>query len=182
MNLEKLKPWNWFKHEDGDKEQQVPVTRSEASAASRQSPSLYTSTGLEPLLRIPQELERWFGYPFNQDSPVFGNYRAMLDVSADDDQYEITVDVPGLAKPDLNIDVSNGTLIIRGSKEQETENSDKHYYRVERSYGAFQRTLSLPDDAVEEDIQASLKDGVLKLTIPRRELASNGGRKIEIAG
>ena len=181
MNLEKLKPWNWFKHEDGSKEQQVPVTRNEAGTTGR-APSLYSNTALDPLMRFQQELDRWFGISAHQFSPVFGNYRAMLDISADNDQYEITVDVPGLSKPDITIDVSNGVLTIRGSKEQETEDSGKHYYRVERSYGAFQRTLSLPDDADEDAIRASLKDGVLRLVIPRKNLETSEARKIEIDG
>lgn len=61
-----------------------------------------------------------------------------------------------------------------------SETRDKQYYRVERHYGNFQRSLSLPDDAVVDEVEASLKNGILKLNIPRREGSSREVKRIEI--
>ena len=65
-------------------------------------------------------------------------------------------------------------------KKEEKEDKDRHYYRIERNYGSFARTLSLPDDANADEIQANLKDGILKLTIPRHEGQHGESRKIAI--
>ncbi|MDX1696055.1 MAG: Hsp20/alpha crystallin family protein [Ketobacteraceae bacterium] len=186
MNLEKLKPWNWFKHEDSTSEYQVPVTRSDRGSGSgrHQTANLVETNpafGLPGLQRLQRELDQFFGDQ-PMASPFFGKYRAMLDVSVDDDQYEISVEVPGMSRSDLSIDVSDGTLTIRGTKEVREENKDKHFYRIERSYGSFQRMLALPDDANEDEINARLKDGVLTLVIPRREPDTRSIRKISISG
>ena len=86
-----------------------------------------------------------------------------------------------MSESDLTIEVKNDVLTIGGHKEDKTEKRDKHYYRVERSSGSFQRTLSLPDDANAEEISADLKNGVLKLSIPRREAAREDVKKISIS-
>ncbi len=74
----------------------------------------------------------------------------------------------------------DGQLIIRGEKKQEKEQKDKNFYRTERSYGSFQRTLSLPEDAAKDIIDASFKNGVLTITCPRRAVAQTPAKRIEI--
>lgn len=201
MNLQKLNPWNWFKHEDGQRVevQQVPVTRDEAE--KQPAGDLATpSPGADSLLRLHQEMDQLFDNVFNafgmpsmrstwpqrwsSGSSTSGwnamSYRPQVDVSGDDKQYEITLDVPGLTAENLAIELEGDVLKIKGTKEEKTENKDKQFYRVERSYGTFQRTLALPDDAVAEDIHADLKDGVLHLTIPRHERPPKDVRQIQI--
>lgn len=70
--------------------------------------------------------------------------------------------------------------MISGNKEEKSEQKDQHYYRIERSYGAFRRTLALPEDADKEAISANMKDGVLELTIPRKALPRKDIRQIPI--
>jgi len=184
MNLEKLKPWNWFKHEEsgGQLESQIPVRRTDNPPAA------------DSLLRLHNEIDRWF----DQLSASFGMpslspgsawpaalsgqaYRPLIDVSADDNCYEIKLDVPGMTEADLSIEVKDDMLMIRGEKQHRSENKDKHFYRVERSYGAFQRTLALPDDANADEISAQLEKGVLRLEIPRRESAAESVKRIPIS-
>lgn len=187
MNLEKLKPWNWFKHEDkaDTVTHQLPVTRSQAAPAA------------DPLMRLHHEVDRWF----DELSSAFGSpaiapglaqgdryggalsslNRPRIDVSGDDNSYEIRLDVPGMNESDLSIEVRDDVLLIRGEKQESSEDRDRHYYRVERSYGAFQRTLALPDDANADEIAAKLDKGVLRLEIPRRENLSQDARRIEIS-
>jgi len=108
-------------------------------------------------------------------------YRPQIDVSGDDKHYEIKLDVPGMSESDLSIEVRDDLLLISGEKREDSEDKGKHYYRVERSYGAFQRTLALPDDANADEIDARLEKGVLRLEIPRRESSAQKVRRIDIA-
>jgi HSP20 family protein len=191
MNLDKLKPWNWFRHEEAGsgKGAQIPVRHSEAENRSLTSPGT--------LMSLHRYMDRWFedalkslGMP-SLDSNLQSRampgislsniYRPQIDVSGDSNGYEINLDVPGLTESDLSLEVKDDVLTIKGHKEERTEDKDKHYYRVERSYGSFQRTLALPDDANADDIKAKLDKGVLRLEIPRRETAAQEGKRISIS-
>jgi len=190
MNLEKLKPWNWFKHEENDtgKGSQIPVSRSEAENLPL--------AGRGTLKSLHRDMDRWFEDAFKSfgmpslDSNLQSRampgislsniYRPQIDVSGDSNCYEINLEVPGLTESDLSLEVKDDVLIIKGEKEERSEDKDKHYYRVERSYGSFQRTLALPDDAIGDEIKASLDKGVLRLEIPRRETATQEVKRISI--
>ena len=115
------------------------------------------------------------------ESSIFGDYRAKLDVAGNDKEYEVSIDLPGLSQNDVHIDLNGNVLTVRGQKEEINETKDKHYYRVERSVGAFQRTLSLPEDANARDISASMKDGVLAIRIPRQATHEEDVRRISIS-
>lgn len=185
MDLEKLKPWNWFKHEEDDNgnPRQIPVKRSEAEAMP------VGASG--SLMRLHDELDRWFDSAFksfglpaltDQAGPRIAAFqRPKIDICGDDNSYQISLDVPGLSEEDLTLEVRNDVLTIRGEKRESRENRDKEYYRIERSYGAFQRTLSLPDDANADEIKANLENGVLKLEIPRHAEARQEVKRIPIS-
>lgn len=198
MNIEKLKPWNWFKHED-DFQKQIPVskTKTEESSSLRAiSPS--SESGVGSLLRLHQDMERLFDDTWRSLLPLgrsklrpessfdlfshsLGDYRAKLDVSGSDKEYEVSIDLPGLSEDDVQIELKGNALHIKGKKEENKESGDKQYYCIERSIGAFQRTLSLPDDADHNDISAHMKNGVLVIKIPRKALPKEEIRRIEIA-
>lgn len=72
-------------------------------------------------------------------------FRPSLNVSSDGDNYQITVETPGLSRDDLAIEVKGDVLTISGQKQERSEEKDRHFYRIERSYCHFQRVLSLPD-------------------------------------
>ena len=190
MNLEKLKPWNWFKHEESDTGEggQIPVSRSEAENLPL--------AGRGSLMSLHRDMDRWFEDAFKSfgmsslDSNLQSRampgislsniYRPQIDVSGDTNCYEINLDVPGLTEADLSLEVKDDVLTIKGKKEERSEDKDKHYYRVERSYGFFQRTLALPDDAIGDEIKANLDKGVLRLEIPRRETPAQEVKRISI--
>lgn len=182
MNLEKLKPWNWFKHEaNGSEQQTLPISRSQADRFPHVGPS--------SLLSLHRDMDRWFDDAFKS----FGMpsmlsdmesrtdiFRPQIDVCGDANCYQISLDVPGLTESDLNLEIKDDVLTIKGQKEERSEDKDKHFYRVERSYGSFQRILALPEDAVADEIKASLDKGVLKLEIPRRESTDKEVKRISI--
>ncbi len=94
-----------------------------------------------------------------------------LDVHEDDGQYAITVELPGAKKDDVTVEFSEGMLTIRGEKKSEREEKKEKRRFVERRYGTFSRSFTLPPDADADHIDASFKDGVLTLTIPKTEEA-----------
>ncbi|WP_372743029.1 Hsp20/alpha crystallin family protein, partial [Neptunomonas sp.] len=108
-------------------------------------------------------------------------FRAKLNVSGGDKEYEISIELPGLSEEDIHIDLQGNVLTIQGQKEEVNEDKDKHYYRVERSSGAFQRTLSLPEDADTEGMTATMKNGLLTLSIPRKATQKEAVRRIPIS-
>lgn len=163
MNLAKLNPWNWFKKEEEQRGVSVPIQRMDST--------------FHPLAELHNELDRMFDRFFHSfggaslyDSALAGASRLLkpnVDIAESDKEYTITVEVPGVDKEGIQISLDDGTLTIRGEKKQEKEEKNKNYHRIERSYGSFQRVLSLPNDADSEKIDATFKNGVLTLTLPK---------------
>ena len=109
---------------------------------------------------------------------VFGNWdlgenlRSWLpatDVSETPEAVTLRLEVPGLTRDQIRIAVENNTLTVRGEKTQETSSENEKFRRTERSFGSFERSFSLPGYVATEQVQASLQDGVLSITLPRRE-------------
>jgi HSP20 family protein len=94
-----------------------------------------------------------------------------LDVRENDQHYAVTVELPGVRREDVHVELEGGVLTIRGEKTSEREEKKEHRRYTERSYGSFSRSFSLPPDADADRLDASFKDGVLSLTIPRIEQA-----------
>jgi HSP20 family protein len=103
-----------------------------------------------------------------------------VDIAEESKHYTITMEVPGVEEKDIDVTIADGTLTVRGEKRHEQENHDRQYHRIERSYGAFQRMISLPNDSKEDAIDAKFKNGILTLTVPKNPNMKPGGRKIAI--
>lgn len=103
-----------------------------------------------------------------------------VDIAEGKKEYTITAEVPRVDEKDIDLTLDDGTLRIRGEKHYEHEDHDKQYHCIERSYGSFQRTLSLPPDADEKQIDAKFKDGVLAITIAKDLKAKSPVRRIAI--
>ena len=137
-----------------------------------------------PFMSLQREIDRLFddfarGFP---TFPSFSNGQSDLlpsmDVTETDKQIEITAELPGLEEKDVQINVADNLLTIRGEKNAEKEEKDKNYRLVERSYGSFERTLELPDGVNVDAIQASIAKGVLKVTVPKPAPAQS--KKIDV--
>jgi HSP20 family protein len=133
-----------------------------------------------PANRLIEGFSRHFGIPLdewkNPFSPlpeIFANQWPLVDISETNDAIFVTAELPGVDKNDLEISLSmDGLFTISGEKKQEEKKKRKGYYQLERSYGSFQRTFSLPCEIETEKVEASFKDGVLKITMPKTEAAS----------
>ena len=97
----------------------------------------------------------------------------------DEKAYYIEVDLPGVKKEDINVEVKDNILVISGERKFKKEEEDKGYKRVESFFGKFERRFTLPADADPEKIEAKVEDGVLHITIPKVEQQQNA-KKIEV--
>jgi HSP20 family protein len=94
-----------------------------------------------------------------------------VDIAETDNEIIVSAELPGVGKDDVKISIQDDTLVLRGEKRQEKDEKKENYHRVERSYGAFQRTIGLPVSADSGKIKAKFKDGVLKINLPKKEEA-----------
>jgi len=94
-----------------------------------------------------------------------------LDISERKDAYLVSVELPGLKAEDLDITMEDGLLTIQGERHFANDSSEQQFHRVERRYGAFRRSITLPAHVMAEGIQASFEDGVLQILVPKAEEA-----------
>jgi HSP20 family protein len=109
---------------------------------------------------------------------VTSHWRPAVDIKEEADRFLITADLPGVEPKDIEITMDNGVLTIKGERKSETRDEREGYKRVERVSGAFYRRFSLPDTADAERIEATGKDGVLEVVLPKHEKVQP--RKIEV--
>ncbi len=125
--------------------------------------------------------QSFFGGPGMLQTPDGGV--PSIDVAETDDSIEVTTDLPGISAKDVDIEIRNDYLTISGqtSEEKKTEEDNgRKYHRIERRSGSFSRSVRLPCDVNQENIDAQLKDGVLTVTMPKLEEAKS--RKITVKG
>jgi HSP20 family protein len=101
-----------------------------------------------------------------------------MDVVETENEIEITAELPGLEEKDVQVNVVDNVLTIKGEKKSEKEETDKNYRMFERSYGSFSRRLELPNGVNPDDIKARLANGVLKVTVPKPPPAQ--AKKVEV--
>lgn len=103
-----------------------------------------------------------------------------VDIAETDTAYLIKAEIPGVNKEDVKITVDDGILTISGERREEKEEKNKKFHRVERIYGKFSRSFTLPDNVDESKIDAEFKDGVLTLTIPKTEKAKPKAVEVKV--
>ncbi len=103
-----------------------------------------------------------------------------IDIDESPREVRVTADLAGLDRKDVDVSVTEGVLTIRGEKKHEDEDVGRHHYRRERFYGAFSRSVQVPPDVELESIEATMKNGVLKITMPKRKDLQSRGRRISI--
>lgn len=144
--------------------------------------------GANPIATFQDEVNQLFSDFFGEahlpawmhrSQPAF-TFNPAMDVTENDKQFKITCELPGLDARDVQINASEGYITIRGEKKEEKKEEREGYFRQERSYGSFQRVLPLPDIANLDKAEASFKNGVLTLTIPKKAGTQSKERKIEI--
>jgi HSP20 family protein len=179
MDWKRIAPWNWFK--------------DEASNALPAPSPARRDDSIDPFSALRTEMDRLFDDTFRRSfagaSPGAATtglapppLRPSVDISEGKKAYTVRADLPGVEVDDLSLEVEGHTLVIRAEMRKETEEDDEGFHCIERAFGAAERTLSLPDDADVEAIEAKFKNGVLKLSIPKHPAKALRGRSIEIQG
>jgi HSP20 family protein len=109
----------------------------------------------------------------------FGEFNPRVDVTETDQEVRITAELPGLEEKDIDVSLSNDILTLKGEKKSEQEDKRENYYRMERSYGSFQRSIQLPQEVDGDKVEATFKNGVLQITLPKLH-PGPGVKKISI--
>jgi HSP20 family protein len=156
----------------------IPIGRERGLARSG-----YT----DPFTTLQREIDRLFddftrGWPsITRGVPEIGRTPELIpsvDVVETEKEFEITAELPGLEEKDVQVNVADNVLTIKGEKKAEKEEKDKNYRMFERSYGSFYRALELPSGVNPDNIKAALSNGVLKVTVPKPAPAQ--AKKVEV--
>ncbi|MGD2270240.1 MAG: Hsp20/alpha crystallin family protein [Desulfobacterales bacterium] len=125
---------------------------------------------------------RAIGWPRrgNQEVMATGDWAPRVDIAETDNEFIIKAEIPEVKKENVKVTVDSGVLTIRGERKQETEEKDKKFHRVERYYGSFTRSFTLPDNVDETKIEASFKDGMLNLQIPKTEASKPKAIEVKV--
>jgi HSP20 family protein len=107
----------------------------------------------------------------SEEGPLARRFLPTVDLVEAENQFEVTVDLPGLKPEEVEVELKNGDLWIAGKREEEEEEKGKTYHRIERRHGEFRRVLPLPATIDAEKIEARFDNGVLKIIVPKTEEA-----------
>ncbi len=153
--------------------------------------SVPVTRGENPLINLQEEMNRLFDNFFGgsflpaswaQFQPIesITGITPAIDVKENDKNIKITAELPGLEAKDVQIQVADHYVTIKGKKEDESKEEKDGYYRKERSYGEFQRVIALPDSANGDKAEASLNKGLLTITVPKKPGTEAKPRNLEI--
>lgn len=145
--------------------------------------------GWDPIRELEEmtdRLNRLFG---RQDSGrsnrkeaiIMADWVPAVDISETEEEFEIKAELPGVKKEDLKVTLEKGVLTLQGERKEEREEKGRRVHRVERSYGRFSRSFSIPDVVDESKVKAEFKDGVLRLRLPKSERAKPKAIEVKVA-
>ncbi len=116
----------------------------------------------------------------SQEVIATGDWVPLVDIAETDKAFEIKVEIPDVKKENVKVTVDNRVLTIWGEREQEKEEEGKKFHRVERSYGVFTRSFTLPDNVDENKVTASFKDGMLNIQIQKAKVAKQKAIEVKV--
>jgi len=164
MNIKELIPWN--------REKENAILKSDSD---------------HPIISMQKEMNRMFD---NFSKSLFNNssfssetsstITPKIDVVENEKEIKVTAELPGMEEKDIEVSFSRDTLMIKGEKKAEKEEKKEDYYFMERSYGTFQRAIPVSAGVDRDKVEASFKNGVLKVALPKTEEAQKEVRKVEI--
>jgi len=135
---------------------------------------------------LQDRLSSWFSIsPFRrvdgkEETMTIAEWSPLVDISEDDKEYCIRAELPGVKKEEVKVTVENGVLSICGERKYEKEEKNRKYHRIERAYGNFVRSFSIPDDADASKVSAEFKDGVLNVRLAKDEQAKPKAIEVKV--
>jgi HSP20 family protein len=169
-----------------NREESQAVERRQAGHMSRPD----TWSPLSPfsmMRRFADEMDRMFGgfgFPgLERFTPSFAmeHFAPQVDIFERDGKMVISADLPGMTKDDVNVDITDDSVVIEGERKYEHEENKEGLYRTERSYGSFRRQIALPEGVNSENAKATFKNGVLEIQLDAPQMSKNR-RRIQIEG
>tara|TARA_B100000315_G_C14502645_1_gene553067 strand:+ start:737 stop:1228 length:492 start_codon:yes stop_codon:yes gene_type:complete len=131
------------------------------------------------------DFDRMMDNIFNDGWNVMPSYRShspAVDIAEDEKEFTLTADFPGFTKKDVGIEVNDGVLTLKANREIDNESNDDGFYRIrERRYGSFSRSFTLPENVLEDNINAKFKNGSLTVSLPKAEEVKPEVRQIKIS-
>jgi HSP20 family protein len=131
---------------------------------------------------LQDRLNRLFQSSFgdSQDALTSTNFNPAVDVYEDEHNVSLKIEVPGIEEKDLDISVENNTLTVHGERKFEKEEKEENFRRVERQYGSFTRSFTLPQTVDSENVSANYDKGVLKISLPKKAEAKPKQIKVNV--
>jgi HSP20 family protein len=138
-----------------------------------------------PFSLLRREMDSLFdnffrGFDLEPFESRMGAFSPKVDVTENDKEIKISAELPGLEEKDIDVSLQKDMLTIKGEKKEEKEDKSKDYYRIERSYGSFSRTIPLPVEVETDKVEAKFKKGVLSITLPKTAKAVAETKKIAV--
>lgn len=139
---------------------------------------------LDHLSTLRDEIDRLFDLSapgVTRDAALFSGWTPAIDVHQDKDHVFVKCELPGMKKEDIDISLHNGTLTISGERKSESEHKEGEWFRSERFFGKFHRSVSLPTPVDSAHVKASYKDGILTVTLPKAEEAKPKQIEVQVS-
>jgi HSP20 family protein len=138
-----------------------------------------------PFAVLRREMDSLFnnffrGFDLEPFEGRLGTFNPKVDVTENDKEIKISAELPGMDEKDIDVSLQKDVLTIKGEKKEEKEDKGKDYYRMERSYGSFSRSIPLPVDVETDKVEAKFKKGVLSITLPKTAKAVSETKKIAV--
>jgi len=134
----------------------------------------------EEMTTLRNRMDRLWSRMVTDDEPTLANWSPTSDIVETKDEIVIKSELPGIQDKDVDIEIENGVLTIKGERKVEKEAEEKGYRRVERSYGSFFRSFTLPPNVEAEKIAATFTNGLLEVHMPKKEGAKPRSIKVEV--
>lgn len=142
-----------------------------------------------PVFREMEELSERFNRVFGgrtrgngeKESLIVTDWMPVVDIQETETEYLVNAELPEVRKEDVKVTVENGVLTVQGERKQEKEEKGKRFHRIERSYGTFLRTFTVPLDAEESKVAADFKDGILRVHLPKTEKPRPKAIEVKVA-
>ena len=131
--------------------------------------------------RLGAVFGRGVAKPNGEEAISLADWAPLVDITEDEKEFLVKAELPGLKKEEVKVTVENGVMTVSGERKFEKEEKTRKYHRVERAYGKFERSFSLPENADGAGINAEFKDGMLQVHLPKTEKAAAKSLEVKIS-
>ena len=131
-----------------------------------------------PLAKLRDQIDQMFEDPELGSTEFLGGWSPAVDVLEDKDKLTVKAELPGFRREDIDVSLHDHNLVLSGERKQENEHKEGEFYRAERFYGKFRRSILLPYGVDTQKVQATYRDGVLTVTLPKSE--KTAGQRIDV--